>query len=303
MELRHLEVFVAVAEELSFTRASSRLHLVQSGVSSAVKALERDLGAALFDRDRHRVLLTDAGQVLLPEARATLAAAQAARDAVSEAQGGLRGTITVGTMLSTGPLDLPGVLGRFHRAHPGVTVRLRLAAAGSAGLAQQVLDGGLDLALVSLPGQVPAGLNLRPVTEEPLVVVGQPGHSLAAGPATLAQLAGEPFIDYPPGWGTRAIADRAFAAVGLDREVPFEAAEYTAVINLVRRGLGLAFLPASVAAGQGADLAVIEVSDHAFSWCISVAVPAGRRVSAAARAFLKELPRSDAGDRADRRGR
>jgi DNA-binding transcriptional LysR family regulator len=206
-------------------------------------------------------------------------------------------------MLSTGPLDLPGVLGRFHRAHPGVTVRLRLAAAGSAGLAQQVLDGGLDLALVSLPGQVPAGLNLRPVTEEPLVAVGQPGHPLAAGPATLAQLAGEPFIDYPPGWGTRAIADRAFAAVGLDREVPFEAAEYTAVINLVRRGLGLAFLPASVAAGQGADLAVIEVSDHAFSWCISVAVPAGRRVSAAARAFLKELPRSDAGDRADRRGR
>ena len=303
MELRHLEVFVAVAEELSFTRASSRLHLVQSGVSSAVKALERDLGAALFDRDRHRVLLTDAGQVLLPEARATLAAAQAARDAVSEAQGGLRGTITVGTMLSTGPLDLPGLLGRFHRAHPGVTVRLRLAAAGSAGLAQQVLDGGLDLALVSLPGQVPAGLNLRPVTEEPLVAVGQPGHPLAAGPATLAQLAGEPFIDYPPGWGTRAVADRAFAAAGLDREVPFEAAEYTAVINLVRGGLGLAFLPASVAAGQGADLAVIEVTDHAFSWRVSVAVPACRRLSAAARAFLKELPRSDTGDRADRRGR
>ncbi len=119
MELRHLEVFVAVAEELSFTRASNRLHLVQSGVSSAIKALERDLGAKLFDRDRHRVVLTDAGQVLLPEARATLAAAQAARDAVSEAQGGLRGTVTVGTMLSTGPLDLPGLLGRFHRAHPG----------------------------------------------------------------------------------------------------------------------------------------------------------------------------------------
>src|ERR1700729_769678 len=79
MELRHLEVFVAVAEELSFTRASSRLHLVQSGVSSAVKALERDLGAALFDRDRHRVMLTDAGQVLLPEARATLASAERLR--------------------------------------------------------------------------------------------------------------------------------------------------------------------------------------------------------------------------------
>jgi DNA-binding transcriptional LysR family regulator len=86
MELRHLEYFVAVAEELSFTRASRRLHVVQSGVSSAIQSLERDLGAALFDRDRHRVELTDAGQALLPPARATLAAAEAAREVVAEAR-------------------------------------------------------------------------------------------------------------------------------------------------------------------------------------------------------------------------
>ena len=290
MELRHLEVFVAVAEELSFTRASTRLHLVQSGVSSAIKALERDLGAVLFDRDRHRVMLTEAGQVLLPEARATLAAAQAARDAVSQAQGGLRGSVTVGTMLSTGSIDLPGLLGRFHRTHPGVTVKLRLSARGSVGLVREVLEGSLDLALVSLPGPPPAGLSLRPVSEEPLVAVGQPGHPLAAGPATMAQLAAEPFIDYPPGWGNRAFADRAFAAAGLDREVLFEAAEFTVVINLVRGGLGVAFLPALVAASQGAGLAVIEISDHVFAWVVSVAVPSDRRLSAAAQALLAELP-------------
>src|ERR1700735_3280191 len=131
VELRHLEYFVAVAEELSFTRASRRLHVVQSGVSSALQGLERELGALLFERDRHRVALTNAGQALLPEARATLAAAQAARDAVSEARVGLRGTVTVGTMLSTGPLDLPGLLGRFHASHPDVAVRLRLASGGA----------------------------------------------------------------------------------------------------------------------------------------------------------------------------
>ena len=92
------------------------------------------------------------------------------------------------------------------------------------------------------------------------MAVGQPGHRLAAGPATMAQLAAEPFIDYPPGWGNRAFADRAFAAAGLDREVLFEAAEFTVVINLVRGGLGVAFLLASVAASQGAGLAVIEIS-------------------------------------------
>jgi len=193
-------------------------------------------------------------------------------------------------MLSTGPLDLPGALDRFHRAHPGVTVRLRMAASGSAGLARQVLDGRLDLALASVPGAVPAGLIVRPVAEEPLVVVAELGHPRGTRPATLAELAAEPFIDYPPGWGTRTITDRAFAAAGLEREVPFEAAEYSAVIDLVRGGLGIAFLPASVAASRADGLTVIEISDHAFSWVISVATPASRRLSGAARAFLAELP-------------
>ena len=143
---------------------------------------------------------------------------------------------------------------------------------------------------MSLPGPPPAGLSLRPVSGEPLVAVGQPGHPLATGPATRAQLAAEPFIDYPPGWGNRAFADRAFAAAGLDREVLFEAAEFTVVIDLVRGGLGVAFLPASVAASQGAGLAVIEISDQAFAWVVSVAVPSDRRLSAAAQALLAKLP-------------
>jgi DNA-binding transcriptional LysR family regulator len=74
-------------------------------------------------------------QALLPEARATLAAAQAAQDAVAQAQAGLRGTLTVGTMMSTGHADLPELLGRFHSSHPGVAVHLRQASAGSAELA------------------------------------------------------------------------------------------------------------------------------------------------------------------------
>ena len=298
MELRHLEYFVAVAEELSFTRASRRLHVVQSGVSSAIQALERELGTGLFDRDRHRVELTDAGQALLPEARATLAAAQAARDAVGAARGGLRGTVTVGTMLSTGTLDLPAMLGRFHAIHPDVAVRLRLAAAGSAGLARQVLAGSLDLALAALPGQPPAGLSVQPLSEEPLLLACDRAHPLAGGPAaTLRRLADEPFIDFPPGWGNRAVVDRAFAAAGLDRQVPFEAADFAAAAGLVQAGLGIAFLPASVAAVLP-GLAAIEVSGPAMIWRISIVRPAHRRISAAARAFLAELIEPGRADRA-----
>ena len=179
MELRHLEYFVAVAEELSFTRASRRLHVVQSGVSSAIQGLERELGAALFDRDRHRVTLTEAGQALLPEARATLAAAQAAADAVAEATAGLRGTLFVGTMISTGPVDVPALLARFHEQHPGVLVRLRALPGGSADLAREVASGGLDLALLSLPGDPPAGLAVRQLAHEPMALICAASHPLA----------------------------------------------------------------------------------------------------------------------------
>jgi DNA-binding transcriptional LysR family regulator len=264
--LESLRKFVVVAEELSFTRASRRLHVVQSGVSSAIQGLERELGATLFDRDRHSVALTDAGQALLPEARATLAAARAARDAVGEARGGLRGTLTVGTMLSTGDIDLPALLGRFHASHPGVAVHLRLASAGSAELARQVIAGELDLALLALPGQPPAGLRLRPVSEEPLMLICHPGHPVAAEPrVALSRLADETFVDFPPGWGNRMAVDRAFAVAGLDRQVPFEVADYASAAGLVRHGLGIAFLPASAAAGF-TDLCLIELADRSLTW-------------------------------------
>ena len=288
MELRHLQFFVAVAEELSFTRASRRLHVVQSGVSSAIQGLERELGAALFDRDRHRVALTDAGLALLPEARATLAAAQAAQDAVAQAQAGLRGTLTVGTMVSIGTVDVAGLLGRFHLSHPGVSVHLRHAPAGSAGLAAQVIAGELDLALLALPGPAPAGLRLQPLAEEPLVLIAAPGHPLAGQHGvTLAQLAEEDFVDFPPGWGNRTVADRAFAAAGLDRRVPFEVTEFISAAGLVRNGLGIAFVPQSATDLTG--LAVIGLDGPTLTWRISVATPTARRLSAAARAFVAEL--------------
>ena len=289
MELRHLEYFVAVAEELSFTRASRRLHVVQSGVSSAIQGLERELGATLFDRNRHRVTLTEAGLALLPEARATLAAAQAAADAVAEAAAGLRGTLTIGTMISIGSIDVPALLGRFHEQHPAILVRLRVMPGGSADLAREVASGGLDLALLSLPGEAPPGLTVRPLAQEPLVLICAPKHPLASAEAVrLDALASETFVDFPAGWGTRAVVDRAFATAGIDRQVSFEVADYPTVAGLVGTGLGVAFIPASVASGLDA-LARVPVEGAALNWRILVATSATRRPSAAARAFLAEL--------------
>src|SRR5438034_1000527 len=144
MELRQLATFVAVAEEGSFTRAADRLHVVQSAVSAGVRNLERQLGTRLFDRSTHRVELTDSG-------RALLAAAQAARDAVDEARGGLRGTVVLGTMQAQGmrAIDLTRVLAAFRAEHPGVQASIRHAG-GSSEMAREVQEGRLDLAFVAL---------------------------------------------------------------------------------------------------------------------------------------------------------
>ena len=289
VELHQLEYFVAVAEELSFTRGARRAHVVQSAVSAAITRLERELNAPLFERTRRRVALTDAGSALLPEARATLAAAQGARDAVAAVRGGLRGTVSLGIMLSNGPVDLAAVLGRFHTDHPDVVVHARQAAEGTAAHLRDLRDGALDVALVALAGPPAAGIVARPIASEYLVLLVAPDGPLAGQASVdLAEVAAEPFIESPPGWGNRAVADRAFAARGLQRTVRFEVTDYQTMVAMVRGGLGVAFLPA-LSARQFTDVTALTVTGADLTWQVSVGVAQGRRLSAAGQALLTDL--------------
>ncbi|GAA3349067.1 LysR family transcriptional regulator [Amorphoplanes nipponensis] len=286
MELRHLAYFVAVAEEASFTRAAARLHVVQSGVSAAVKALERELDAPLLERTSKRVALTDAGTALLPRARAALDAARAARDAVDEVRGGLRGTLRIGTLTSIALVDLPALLGRFHRTHPDVTLQLTVSTRGSGGLVDALGDGTLDLALVSVPGRPPAGVRIRPLLRSPMELVLPAGHRLAGAPVIrIPGLADEQFVDFPIGYGNRTVVDRAFAAAGVERQVTLEVIDISTGAGFVRHGLGVAILP-RFAVPDEADLVVRPVADADLDWPLGVATSAVRAPSAAARALL-----------------
>ncbi|MFI5757725.1 LysR family transcriptional regulator [Streptomyces sp. NPDC051569] len=287
MELRHLEYFLAVAEELNFTRAAKRLHVVQSGVSSAVHSLERELDAALFDRTNKRVALTDAGRALLPEARTALASVQAARDAVHQVRGGLRGTVRVGTMTSVGIVDLPALFGRFHARYPGVSIRLQAAPSGSAGLARSVLDGELDMAFLSLTGQPPARLLVRRLASVPMVAVLPGDHPHGdQDRITWAQLADSPFIDSPPGYGNRALVDREIEAAGLVRNVAVEVSDVSTAAAYVRHGLGVAVMPAFAVPRDDPGLRVLPLEDGQPHWSLSVATATDRRPSAALTALL-----------------
>jgi DNA-binding transcriptional LysR family regulator len=292
VELHQLEYFVAVAEELSFTRGARRAHVVQSAVSAAVTRLERELNAPLFERTRRRVALTDAGSALLPEARAALAAVQSARDAVAAVRGGLRGSVTLGMMLSTGPLDMAAVLGRFSAAHPDVVVQARQAAEGTAAHVRDLREGALDLALVALAGPPPPGIVTWPIASEHLSLLAPPdGPYAGRSSVDLAEAAQMPFIEAPAGWGNRAVADRAFAARGLQRTVRFEVTDYQTTVAMVRTGLGVALLPASSARELAAQsgVALVDVTGADLTWTISLAVAEGRRLSAAAQALRTDI--------------
>ncbi|AWB92421.1 LysR family transcriptional regulator [Aeromicrobium chenweiae] len=301
MELRHLEYFVSVAEERSFTAAAARLHVVQSAVSAGIKALEREVGVTLLDRTSRRVEVSDAGRVLLPHAYRTLDAARVGRDALADARHGLRGTIRVGTMISVGVIDVPGLLGDFHRRHPGVVLQLSAAPSGSRGLVEAVVERRLDLAFVSLPGDPPPGVVLTELGREPMDLVVPGDHPLAgAGSVSLTDLTDFAFIDSPPGFGNRVVVDRAFSALGLSRRVTADVADIATVTDYVRNGLGIALLPRFALTDVG-SLAVLEVSDP-LEWPMSLATPADRTPTAAA-AALAGLIRDSYAQGLDRPGR
>ncbi len=289
MELRHLEYFVAVAEERHFTRAAERLMVSQSGLSASVRSLERELRAPLFVRSTRSVELTDAGRALLTEAGRTLAAVRAAREAVAAVQGLLRGTLSVGTEQCLPGVHVPQLLARFRSAHPGVEIRLRQA--GSAGLEQDVRDGRLDVAFVAPAGPVPDGVRLLPLTDEPMVLLCGPGHPFA-GERTLPweKLAGAAFVDFHADWGARRVTDRAFAAAGVGRRVDLEVNDVHTLLDLVGHGLGVAVVPGHFRHKEAAaGLACVPLEGAEHTWRVCAAAPAQDRTSPAARELLSYL--------------
>jgi DNA-binding transcriptional LysR family regulator len=292
VEVRQLEHFVAVADELSFTRAARRLSYVQSALSVSIRALERDLGVRLFDRTTHGVALTDAGEALLPSARHTLASVEQTRDLAAALKGVLRGTLRIGIMQSFGYLDVPALLGRFHRKHPHVEIEMRPSAGGSQALVQELKRGGTDIAFVSLM-EDPVGVSATQLAVEELHLVGTPELlPRRRGRVELNGLSDVTFVDFPTGWGVRTAVDQAFAAAGVTRRVPIEVADVGTLLQLVRAGLGVALLPRSLLGND--DALQVRRLASPMTWRVVMALPDGRPIRAAANAFAELVtePRS-----------
>jgi DNA-binding transcriptional LysR family regulator len=288
MELRHLQHFVAVAEDQHFTRAAERLMVSQSGLSASIRALERELRAPLFVRTTRRVTLTEAGRALLTEAERILAQVRAAQDAVAAVQGVLRGTLSLGTEQCIAGVPVAQLLAAFRRQHPDVEIRLRQA--GSGALAEDVAAGRLDLAFAVTTRADTEQLRCLPLTSEPMTVLCHPSHRLATGgPVTPGELGGEPFVDFHHDWGPRRTTDAAFAAAGVHRTVALEVNDVHSLLDLVEEGLGIAVVPRHFAHKRRALPALPLKADTETPYETVAMLPPPEATSPAARALMSLL--------------
>ncbi|MEU4427908.1 LysR family transcriptional regulator [Actinoplanes sp. NPDC024001] len=248
MELRQLSYVEAVARYGGFTRAAERLHVAQSAVSAQIRALEAELGLALFARTTRKVALTPAGELFVARARRVLAELDGARTEISEITAVVSGRVSIGATAHLGPYDLPQALARFRDRFPGIALRLRSGLL--TGLLGAVDAGELDLVVGPVHGALPARFDALPLTDEQLLLALPLGHTLArSGRLTLGEARDEPFVSLPAGNGLRWILDDAARSAGFTPRVEFESATVAGIRELVAAGLGVGLLSRAVAEG------------------------------------------------------
>jgi Transcriptional regulator len=287
MDLRQMEYVLALADEQHFTRAASVCGVTQSGLSASIRALEGELGTELFHRTTRRVELTDAGLALLPYARELLSQASAGRDAVVRVTRALSGQLRVGAEQCLGSIDVPALLERFHRRYPAVTIRFTQA--GSLEQLDRLRAGELDVAFVATSDHL-GGLDRIEIGRRPIVALCPPGHRLAGQTrVSWADLDGADFVDLHESWAVRQMNDELARAHGVHRRVSCTVNDVHTLIDLVKRGLGLALVPQNIAnKPEAAVLTQLQLPAGAAEWVVS-AVSAQRSSGSVLATHLLEL--------------
>ena len=252
MDLRQLRYFVAVAEEGHITRAAERLGMQQPPLSQQIKAIEQKLDVQLFRRKARGVELTDAGRVLLEQARAVLERLDQALMLTQRTARGEQGRLLVG-IAPTAPFHpfVPQAIRAFREAYPLVSVTLEECLSRQA--IERLHGEQIDVAFLRAPVADPQELAVHTLLEEPMVVALPSSHELAgrgprSRPLPLGALAGEIFILFGGSAGS-GIADASLAAchrAGFSPRLGQQAPRIASTLSLVSVGLGVALVPASI---------------------------------------------------------
>ncbi|MDQ1595702.1 MAG: hypothetical protein QOH40_2258 [Arthrobacter pascens] len=294
MELRQVEAFLAVAEELHFGRAAEKLRMAQSPLSQTIRKLEKSLGAALFERNTRTVALTSAGHSFLPHARKILEQVDLGQRAVRADSGTIYGRLSIGFSGALNHKTLPPLTRALRHRHPQLDVTLHGGLLTQEAL-QQLIHGSLDLAFIGLPVDAPS-LETRTIAKEGLGATVPVDHPLAGRESIdLAELAGDTFITMPAAQGStlREATVAACNAAGFRPHIGQEVADPYTALSLVAGGVGVSLMPDSIAGIMPGGTVFLPISGGAIplysglAWSPSAMSPA---LSAALDVALEVLP-------------
>ena len=258
MDLAALNIFRAVVRENGVTRAAAKLNRVQSNVTTRIKQLEEQLGTELFIRDGRRLVLTPAGETLLPYAERLLALADEARHAVRENRP--NGRLRLGTMESVAASRLPSLLARYHQRWPDVALELETGTTGR--LIERVRDFEVDAALVATPLDPDAlrdVFDFVPVFREELVMLTPRGHLPIRDARDVAL---STLVAFERGCAYRSYIEKWYLACDLRPARVLELGSYHAMVACVAAGVGVSIAPRSV---LGLQQNVDDIAVHPLS--------------------------------------
>lgn len=265
-DFRQLRYFVAVAEELSFTRAALRLHLSQPPLSQQIQSLEQDLGVRLLERNKRNVALTEPGRIFLEQARQILAKADEARSHVVAAAAGYSGQLRLAYTVSVSfHPALPQTLLRYGQIAPNV--RMHLSEMYTEPQFAALLAGQIDVGFVRdepIHAQDSHNLRLSVIDREPLLLALPSGHPLSGRSSLhLTEVAGDAFVSQPRELAA-TLYDRLVklaTRAGFQPSIIQHAQQINGLLALVAAGLGLALVPASMRTVHLAGVSYVPLED------------------------------------------
>ncbi|UYG01365.1 MULTISPECIES: LysR family transcriptional regulator [unclassified Halomonas] len=289
MDTQSLQAFIAVADTQSFSRAAEQLHLTQPAISKRIATLETQVGARLFDRIGRRISLTEAGRLLRPRALHIMQSVEDSRRALANLSGQVGGTLTLGTSHHIGLHRLPPILKRYTERHPNVALDLRFQDSELA--YQGVIDGTLEIAVVTLAPTPSEQLETAELWRDRLCFVCAPDHPLARKqtPLTLDRLS--TFTCVMPGLKTftHSLIEKRFLGVGLTLSVGM-ATNYLETLKMMCSvGLGWSVLPEKM---LDDTLVELNVETPPIERPLGYLVHTDRTLSNAARQMIEALTAS-----------
>lgn len=283
MDINALKAFLAVAESTSFSIAAEQLHLTQPAVSKRVASLETELNTRLFDRISRKISLTEAGRQLLPRARHMLYELEDIRRSISNLTGEVGGRLTMGTSHHIGLRRLPPALKRYSRHYPEVQLDIRFMDSETA--CSAVLQGDLELAIVTLPTEPIANLTTQPIWHDPLLFVVSREHPLAAQKqVTLPDLVAHQAVLVAQGTYTQRILEHALRPFGVGLKIGMATNYFETLKMMVSIGLGWSLLPETMT--HDPELKVLEIPELRLSRTLGAVTHTNRSLSNAAQAMV-----------------